>query len=387
MKYKRIIHDKSIFLLILSVTMTLAFFTFGIVFYLSVHDDGKMDFHYENEKVIMLVGREEISETETAIDENGNEYEIDKFVDFTPPKNEVENVIENLCGINHCNVSIDVECNVGPAREQGKAKIYLNHAEDVSERLMQDYFEYSETSEPYAFVGSEILYMIKDGTINVSAQDIRVAGVLKNETIHDDSRIVLMNAMKNPGIKEMVINTLADTSEYSSIHFGSNMEPFIHTDWETTKKDLKRLNRDVEVRDKIPDIWINGMDETLGKLTDKIFIGLTLFSFINLISLDVVWFSKKRKDIAIMKTYGYSTNQLVGTFAKEYLLAVIAGAVLSISVSMIWYVLSGKKAIFDYFKEAYLYSLFLILFIVLIMLLFVTHYAEKAAPADGINDR
>lgn len=274
MKYKRIIHDKSIFLLILSVTMTLAFFTFGVIFYLSVHDDGKMNFHYENEKVIMLVGREEISETETAIDENGNEYEIDKFVDFTPPKNEVENVIENLCGINHCNVSIDVECNVGPAREQGKAKIYLNHAEDVSERLMQDYFEYSETSEPYAFVGSEILYMIKDGTINVNAQDIRVAGVLENETIHDDSRIVLMNAMKNPGIKEVVINTFADTSEYSFIHFGSNMEPFIHTDWETTKKDLKRLNRDVEVQDKIPDIWINGMDETLGKLTDKILIGL-----------------------------------------------------------------------------------------------------------------
>lgn len=252
---------------------------------------------------------------------------------------------------------------------------------------MQDYFEYSETSEPYAFVGSEILYMIKDGTINVNAQDIKVACVLENETIHDDSRIVLMNAMKNPGIKEVVINTFADTSKYSFIHFGSNMEPFIHTDWETTKKVLKRLNRDVEVRDKIPDIWINGMDETLGKLTDKILIGLTLFSFINLISLDVVWFSKKRKDIAIMKTYGYSTNQLVGTFAKEYLLAVIAGAVLSLSVSMIWYVLSGKKAIFDYFKEAYLYSLFLILFIVFIMLLFVSHYAEKAAPADGINDR
>lgn len=90
--------------------MTLTFFTFGVVFYLSVHDDGKMDFHYENEKVIMLVGQEEISETETVID--GNEYEIDKFVDFTPPKNEVENVLENLCGINHCNVSIDVECNV-----------------------------------------------------------------------------------------------------------------------------------------------------------------------------------------------------------------------------------------------------------------------------------
>ncbi len=387
MKYKSILHDKTILLLILSIAMTLAFFTFGVVFYLSMHDEGRMDFHYKNEKDIILVGREESSETETVIDENGAEYELDKLVDHTPAKNEVEAVIENLCGIHTCNVSMDVACNIGTAGEQGKVKIYFNHAEDVSERLMQEYFEYFGTSEPYAFVGSEISYMIKDGRITINAQNIRVAGILENQTIHDDSRIVLINAMKNPGIREAITNALAYTGDYSFIHFGSNMEPFLHVDWETTKNDLKGLNRVVEVRDEVEDISINSIDESLGELTDKIFIGLTFFSLINLISLDVVWFSKKRRELAIMKTFGYSTNQLVGAFAKEYLLAVIAGAVLSLSASTLWYVLSGKKAISDYFGEAYLYSLFLIMFIVLLMLLFVIHYAEKTAPADGIKDR
>lgn len=387
MKYKSILHDKSILLLIISIAMTVSFFTFGVVFYLSVHDEGKMDFHYKNEKDFILVGREEISENETVVDEDGAEYEVDKLVDHTPAKNKVENVIENLCGIKNCNVSMDVECNVGSAGELGKVKIYFNHAEDVSEKLMQEYFEYSETSEPYAFVGSEISYMIKDGRINVNAQDIQVAGVLENRTIHDDNRIVLLNAIKNPGIKEAVMNALACTSDYSFIHFGSNREKFIHVDLETTKHDLKKLNRVVEVQDEIEDMSVNRMDETLGELTDKIFIGLTFFSLINLISLDVVWFSKKRRDIAVMKTYGYSTNQLVGTFAKEYLLAVIAGVVLSILASALWYVLSDKKAIIDYFREAYMYSLFLIIFIVLMMLLFAAHYAEEVAPADGIKER
>ena len=387
MKYKHIIHDKSIFLLILSIAMTLAFFTFGVAFYLSMHEEGKIDFHYKYEKNFVLVGRENISESETVIDENGVEYEIDKLVDDTPAKNDVESVIDTLCGIKNCNVSMEVLCNVGPAGKPENIKIYLNHAEEVSERLMQEYFEYSEISEPYAFIGSEISYMIKDGRININAQNLRVAGILENKTLHDDSRIVLMNAIQNPGIRESVINTLASTGEYSFIHFGSNMESFPHTDFETTKNHLEKLNRIVEVRDEMEDTSVSRMDETLGKLTDKIFIGLTIFSLINLISLDVIWFTKKRKDIAIMKTYGYSASQLIGTFAKEYLLAVIAGAVLSLSVSTLWYALSDKKAIFDSFRTAYLYSTFLMIFIVLIMLLFVAHDAEKTAPADGIKDR
>lgn len=387
MKYKHIIHDKSIFLLIFSIAMTLAFFTFGVVFYLSVHEEGSMDFHYENEKDFILVGREESSQSETVVDENGTEYEIDKRIDYTPAKNTVETMITYLCGIKNCNVSMDAMCTVGPANKPETVKIYFNTAEDVSEKLMQEYFSDIETNEPYAFIGSELSYMMKNGSINVNAQNIRVAGILENRTIHDDNRIVLINAIQNPGIREAVINTLAGTGEYSFIHFGSNMGTFQTDDLATTKKHFETLNRVVEIRDEIETMSVNGMDETLGELTDKIFIGLTIFSLINLISLDVVWFSRKRKDIAIMKTYGYSTNQLIATFAKEYILAVIAGSALSLSISTIWYVFTDKKAIWGVFQEAYLYSIFLILFIVFMMLLFVAHYAENTAPADGIKDR
>lgn len=92
----------------------MAFFTFGVAFYLSMHDEGRMDFHYKNEKDIILVGREESSETETE-------------------------------------------------------------------------------------------YIVKDGRITINAQNIRVAGILENETIQDDNRIVLINAMKNPGIREAAL--------------------------------------------------------------------------------------------------------------------------------------------------------------------------------------
>ena len=44
MRYKRMIHDRTIFLLIISMTMTMVFFILGVVFFLSVHDERKMTF-------------------------------------------------------------------------------------------------------------------------------------------------------------------------------------------------------------------------------------------------------------------------------------------------------------------------------------------------------
>ena len=97
MRYKRMIHDRTIFLLIISMTMTMVFFILGVVFFLSVHDERKMTFHYQQEKEIVFVGNEEILDNEMITDETGREYQIDKLADRTPAKKEVEEVIENLC--------------------------------------------------------------------------------------------------------------------------------------------------------------------------------------------------------------------------------------------------------------------------------------------------
>lgn len=367
MRYKRMIHDKTIFLLIISMTMTMVFFILGVVFFLSVHDERKMTFHYQQEKEIVFVGNEEI--------------------DRTPAKKEVEEVIENLCSTKNANISMEIDCNAGMAGKYQKVKIYLNQAEDICEKIAKKYYEYSGDSDPYAFVGAENAYMVRNGSIKVNAQNIKVAGVLENKTIHDDNRIVLVNAIQNPGIKEEILNTLASANDYTYIEVGSNEENLQNIDWAVLEKALKKLNRDVLIQDPVEETSSGSIDETLGKLTDKIFIGLTFFSLIHLISLDVMWFSKKRKDIAIMKTYGYSTEQLVGVFAKEYLLAVFAGIILAAAATGLGYAVGTPKAIWDNLREAYMYSGFLILFIVLIMFLFVVHYAEKTAPADGVKER
>ncbi len=371
MKHRKIIHDKSIYLIVISIAMTLAFFIFGVFIYLSVHDSEMFDFHYENEKTFTLVGQEEVSET----------------IDNTPTKDKVENIIRYLSNMVNCNVSIDAESMVGSAGETRILKIYLNQGEEVSEQLQKKYFKYSETDEPYVFIGAELLYMVDDGRVNINAQNIKVAGVLENKTIRDDNRIVLLNGMNNPGIREVVLNTLANANDYTSLYLGSNQDVFFDIDFDGLKNQLEKLNRDVEVEDGIEDSEVNNLDETIGELTDRIFLGLTFFALINLISLNVVWFNQKRGDIAIMKTYGYSTNQLVAMFSKEYLVAVVAGTVISVFVSIIWYILSGKKASLAYFGEAYTYSLFMIGFIVLLMLLFAVHYAEKVTPANGIKER
>ncbi len=367
MRYKRMIHDKTIFLLIISMTMTMVFFILGVVFFLSVHDERKMTFHYQQEKEIVFVGNEEI--------------------DRTPAKKEVEEVIENLCSTKNANISMEIDCNAGMAGKYQKVKIYLNQAEDICEKIAKKYYEYSGDSDPYAFVGAENAYMVRNGSIKVNAQNIKVAGVLENKTIHDDNRIVLVNAIQNPGIKEEIVNTLASANDYTYIEVGSNEENLQNIDWAVLEKALKKLNRDVLIQDTVEEASSGSIDETLGKLTDKIFIGLTFFSLIHLISLDVMWFSKKRKDIAIMKTYGYSTEQLVGVFAKEYLLAVFAGIIFAAAATGLGYAVGTPKAIWDNLREAYMYSGFLILFIVLIMFLFVVHYAEKTAPADGVKER
>lgn len=367
MRYKRMIHDKTIFLLIISMTMTMVFFILGVVFFLSVHDERKMTFHYQQEKEIVFVGNEEI--------------------DRTPAKKEVEEVIENLCSTKNANISMEIDCNAGMAGKYQKVKIYLNQAEDICEKIAKKYYEYSGDSDPYAFVGAENAYMVRNGSIKVNAQNIKVAGVLENKTIHDDNRIVLVNAIQNPGIKEEILNTLASANDYTYIEVGSNEENLQNIDWAVLEKALKKLNRDVLIQDTVEEASSGSIDETLGKLTDKIFIGLTFFSLIHLISLDVMWFSKKRKDIAIMKTYGYSTEQLVGVFAKEYLLAVFAGIIFAAAATGLGYAVGTPKAIWDNLREAYMYSGFLILFIVLIMFLFVVHYAEKTAPADGVKER
>lgn len=367
MRYKRMIHDKTIFLLIISMTMTMVFFILGVVFFLSVHDERKMTFHYQQEKEIVFVGNEEI--------------------DRTPAKKEVEEVIENLCSTKNANISMEIDCNAGMAGKYQKVKIYLNQAEDICEKIAKKYYEYSGDSDPYEFVGAENAYMVRNGSIKVNAQNIKVAGVLENKTIHDDNRIVLVNAIQNPGIKEEIVNTLASANDYTYIEVGSNEQNLQNIDWAVLENELKKLNRDVLIQDLVEETSNGSIDETLGKLTDKIFIGLTFFSLIHLISLDVMWFSKKRKDIAVMKTYGYSTEQLVGVFAKEYLLAVFAGIIFAAAATGLGYAVGTPKAIWDNLREAYMYSGFLILFIVLIMFLFVVHYAEKTAPADGVKER
>lgn len=387
MRYKRMIHDRTIFLLIISMTMTMVFFILGVVFFLSVHDERKMTFHYQQEKEIVFVGNEEILDNEMITDETGREYQIDKLADRTPAKKEVEEVIENLCSTKKANISMEIDCNAGMAGKYQKVKIYLNQAEDICEKIAKKYYEYSGDSNPYAFVGAENAYMVRNGSIKVNAQNIKVAGVLENKTIHDDNRIVLVNAIQNPGIKEEIVNTLASANDYTYIEVGSNEENLQNIDWAVLEKALKKLNRDVLIQDPVEEASSGSIDETLGKLTDKIFIGLTFFSLIHLISLDVMWFSKKRKDIAIMKTYGYSTEQLVGVFAKEYLLAVFAGIIFAAAATGLGYAVGTTKAIWDNLREAYMYSGFLILFIVLIMFLFVVHYAEKTAPADGVKER
>ena len=106
MRYKRMIHDKTIFLLIISMTMTMVFFILGVVFFLSVHDERKMTFHYQQEKEIVFVGNEEINRT--------------------PAKKEVEEVIENLCSTKNANISMEIDCNAGMAGKYQKVKIYLN---------------------------------------------------------------------------------------------------------------------------------------------------------------------------------------------------------------------------------------------------------------------
>ena len=285
MRYKRMIHDRTIFLLIISMTMTMVFFILGVVFFLSVHDERKMTFHYQQEKEIVFVGNEEI--------------------DRTPVKKEVEEVIENLCSTKNANISMEIDCSAGMAGKYQKVKIYLNQAEDICEKIAKKYYEYSGDSDPYAFVGAENAYMVRNGSIKVNAQNIKVAGVLENKTIHDDNRIVLVNAIQNPGIKEEIVNTLASANDYTYIEVGSNEENLQNIDWAVMEKELKKLNRDVLIQDPTEEASSGSIDETLGKLTDKIFIGLTFFSLIHLISLDVMWFSEKRKDIAIMKTYGY----------------------------------------------------------------------------------
>ena len=387
MRYKCMIHDKSIALLIVSIAMTLAFFIFGVVFYLSVHDEGEMTFHYRQEKEVVLVGNEEVAESEMIIDEDGGEYEIDKFVDHTPAKSEVEKIIENLCGKKNLNISMEIDCNTGMSGKQEKVKIYLNHAEDVCERITKKYYEYSGDSDAYAFVGEESLYMVKKGKISINAQNIKVAGVLENKTLHDDNRIVLVNAIQNPAIKEEIVNALGNAMDYTYIEFGTNAEGFLDMDWKLLQRDLEKLNRDVQIQDPVVEESSRSVDQTLGKLTDKIFIGLTIFSLINFISLDVVWFSRKRKDIAIMKTYGYSTQRLAGEFAKQYLLAVIAGAALATLTIILWYNFGTQKVVWNYIREAYAYCGFLVCVIVLIAILFVIHYAEKTASADGIKER
>ena len=139
MRYKRMIHDRTIFLLIISMTMTMVFFILGVVFFLSVHDERKMTFHYQQEKEIVFVGNEEILDNEMITDETGREYQIDKLVDRTPVKKEVEEVIENLCSTKNANISMEIDCSAGMAGKYQKVKIYLNQAEDICEKIAKKY--------------------------------------------------------------------------------------------------------------------------------------------------------------------------------------------------------------------------------------------------------
>ena len=48
----------------------------------------------------------------------------------------------------------------------------------------------------------------KDPMLLLSVVNTKLRDYYHNKTIHDDNRIVLVNAIQNPGIKEEIVNTL-----------------------------------------------------------------------------------------------------------------------------------------------------------------------------------
>ena len=121
--------------------------------------------------------------------------------------------------------------------------------------------------------------------------------------------------------------------------------------------------------------------------TDKFFLFIALFTFINLLAVNAMWLKRRKSEMAIKKTFGYNDMQIIAENMKEYVLALLLGMLICAVTFGIYVGVYHDKIRMVFVEDTVLKTFIAILLMLFFNFTFSYKYVSTTNLANGIKER
>ncbi len=385
MKLTSVFHDNLIYLIVLLSGLVLSFFAIGMLLNSVLSNDEKVSKRYDNEIYFKTVYYD--TETNDDITEKMIKKRYKELLKVTPSKREMSAMFEKLANYKNANISTQVNMMTGSGKIKRKVKVYLSSNNPLIEEISETYLDMTKNQTAYALIGKENLTYVLDGKINLDGTDVVVAGVLKNTTLKNDNRVVLVNSFSNEYLKRELVNLFCNIEDQKTLVVGSDKE--IGEDAvNSVKTIIDSTKREFELSDSAPDYdGLSESDRVIDFLKDKIMLIIAVFTFINLLAVNSMWIKRRKSEMAIKKTYGYSDMQVLAEYFKEYFIAMLMGIGICSLIFGLYVGINWEKIRMEYVRDTSLWVIFAVFVMLFFNYLVSYKYVSSEKLASGIKER